>query len=188
MQSRNNSADHINNLVLRVAEGDVDAFPLLLSLYEPLISSSVSSFSYLGEYDDLRQEALTSFFLAAVSFDPNNGVSFGAYAKMCIRNRFVSLARKNKLMTSQENSDEIISKEEVTEGKGRDPLLLLLEEESCIQIEEYISHNLSDYENRVIRYHLSGNSVKEIASKVGRDPSSVQNALFRIRDKLKGLL
>ena len=53
---------------------------------------------------------------------------------------------------------------------------------------EQIEKTLSPYENEVWGYYVNGYSSKEIASKLNSGEKSIDNAIFRIRRKLKTLL
>jgi RNA polymerase sporulation-specific sigma factor len=55
-------------------------------------------------------------------------------------------------------------------------------------LKEQIEKKLSQYENEVWSYYVNGYSSREIATKLGSSEKSIDNAIFRIRRKLKTLL
>ena len=55
-------------------------------------------------------------------------------------------------------------------------------EEKLLSMAEKI---LSNYELRIFKMYLQGERTKEISAKIGKDEKSVNNAIFRIRSKLK---
>ena len=57
--------------------------------------------------------------------------------------------------------------------------------EECKQILDAIETGLSATEKSVLKLFLSGLSYCEIAEKIGSSPKSVDNALQRVRHKLK---
>ena len=89
-------------LIESAQKGDESAFEALLSRYEPLIDSLVKplldeTVSTVDECDDLHQEATIGFYRALMRFNyAQSEVSFGLYAKICIRNHLVSYLRKQR--------------------------------------------------------------------------------------------
>ena len=79
--------------------GDEGAFELLLGEYRPLVESQVKSAvrkspELSAEYDELMQEAGMALYAAAKKYRKSAEVTFGLYAKICVRNRIVSFVRK----------------------------------------------------------------------------------------------
>ena len=180
-------------LIDAARQGDQDAFARLLDAYDPLISSTVSKFKISGMSDadeeDLRQEAVLAFYSSLVSYDPNiSGVEFGLYAKVCICNRLVSQMRilKRHLSHSVVSYDtEKLLRQLASE---EDPASRIAELESERSLLRLINDNLSKYEQRVFRMYVSGMSASEMAKKLDSSEKSVNNAVYRIRKKLKTIL
>ena len=89
-------------IILAAKKGDQLAFAELNSAYAPLIDSMTDQFCGTEEKkksdrEDLRQEASVAFYRALMSYDADQTeVSFGLYAKICIRNHLISLLRKQR--------------------------------------------------------------------------------------------
>ena len=94
-------------LLRLVREGREDAFDTLAREYRKLIESTarraVRSVAESGfpegelTLDDLRQEARLAFYRAAMSYDADGvgkEVTFGLYAKVCMRNAMISELRR----------------------------------------------------------------------------------------------
>ena len=172
--------------------GDQLAFESLLDSYAPLIDSMTGRFSAptssVQDREDLRQEALIAFYRALVHFDTaQSEVKFGLYAKECIRNRLISYLRSQKrhenvVFLADDPADE--KQPEADE----DPARLLIEEESYLALSRRIHDALSEYENRIWWLYLSGRTASEIAQQVGTQEKSVQNAIYRIRKKLRAVI
>ncbi len=173
--------------LLLAKKGDPKAFEELLLAYSPLIESMVSAFlcndSESDESDDLRQEASIAFYSAIEHFDNTQEISFGSFAKICIRNRLISYSRKKR----QQPHTVSLECGEV-ESDASDPVQTLVEEENYLSLTRRIVSLLSPYENRIWWLYLSGRGAKEIANVVGKDEKSVQNAIYRIRKKLRSSL
>lgn len=176
--------------ILNAKSGDEAAVKELLGLYQPMIEAAVRKYSdrdgFSEDPEDLRQEATIAFCRAVQSFDPEqNEVTFGLYAKICVCNSLTSFRRKqegqNRLLPLPDDPDIDI-------GAHEDPGARLLEEEAYRTLARTVSETLSDYENKVWRLFLSGLTAKEIARISGKDEKSINNAIFRIRRKLREVI
>ena len=132
--------------------------------------------------EDLRQEACIALYRAVQSYDSTQvEVSFGLYAKMCVRNRLISYTRKLRRRESVLPLEERIKTEEdVAQG--------VVAEEAYMELYRRIESVLSPYESHVWWLYLSGQTTGAIAAKLGKDERSVQNAIYRIRKKLRAAL
>lgn len=193
MKNQSNSQDPSVVVLLKSAQdGDQKAFEELLRRYTPLIDSltgrffSSSTFS-VQDREDLRQEALVAFYYALMHFNTaQEDVQFGLYAKECIQNRLISHLRKlkhqNKVLL-MESETAIASDAELP-----DPSLHLVEQEAYVDLCNRVSKLLSEYENRIWWIYLSGRTAKEVAALLQTSERSVQNAIYRIRKKLRSEL
>ena len=182
-------------LIELAQQGDSNAFSELLTAYEPLISSTVSkTMSKMPELteadaEDLRQEAIIAFYSSLISYDFSiSNVEFGLYAKVCICNRLVSQMRIIKRHMSHSAplyDQDAIARIVSDEG---DPAARIIELESERSLLKLISESLSRYENKVFRMYVSGMSAADMATELDTTEKSVNNAVFRIRRKLKELL
>ena len=186
--------DAADTLLRRVAEGDQNAFEELAAQYAPLIASMSAHFApsfsktadgaAIGE-QDLAQEARLALYRAAKTFDSSKkGITFGLYAKICVRNSLVSLLRKS---SAGARASRRGTREEAA-ADGKDALSEFLSTTETGALRERIREVLSPYENRIFEQYISGMSVKQIALHADKTEKSVSNALYRTRVKIKGLL
>lgn len=178
------------NLIRLVREGDQEAFAQLLALYEPLLHAEVSHHAEgLDSFDaeDFRQVALLAFYRAVLGFDLSQcEVEFGLYAKICIANALVSQLRVVRRRISEVSvADEWFGEGDRGEG---DPARRVMEEEAAQQLHARIRTLLSPFENRVWSLYTAGLSAKEIGRMLGKEPHSIENAVYRIRRKLRSAL
>ena len=174
-------------------QGDEAAFERLLTDYAPLITSSVKNtiteFSFSdSDYEDLYQEAVIFFFRALNRYDTQqDGVAFGLFAKICIQNGLRTQAKKLKkrddLLACTDGTDPL----ENASSEGA-PSERLIEEERYVMLYQSVRATLSTYENRVWWLYLAGRTARDIANELGTDEKSVQNAIFRIRRKLRAII
>ena len=167
--------------ILAVKNGSDSAFSLLCEDYEALIESMVQSF-YENcpniDKDDLRQEARMAFYRAAVKFSlDQDGVTFGLYAKICIRNKLISVKRKyttQSKLKSKRNADQIGAVSEVIPTLPRRSLFT----EDAMAL-------LSPFEQKVFALYAQRCSYSEIARTLSRSEKSIDNAIYRIKSKLR---
>lgn len=181
----------LQSLIRAAQQNDDNAFEELLNRYTPLIESVTLQFATQNtssqDREDLRQEAILGFYKALTRFDTEqNEVQFGLYAKECIRNRLISYMRTEKKRVrvfplETEESADIADAEQ-------DPVNRLVEQENYLALYDQICRSLSPYENRVWWMYLSGRTAAEIGNQLGKDARSVQNAVYRIRRKLRAVL
>lgn len=185
--------DIVRNLILQVRKADQEAFEELLELYEPLISSFATRFSNNGvssqDVEDFRQELTVAFYNSTLSYDlSQTDVSFGLYAKICMNNFLITQLRvlkkrRNAEALSLDREAWILGEMEV----GEDPSNEIIRREEMRELNKKIKAVLSEFENKVWKYYVSGCSSREIAEALGKTEKSIDNAVFRIRQKLKGL-
>lgn len=179
------------SLLLKARDGDQSAFEALLEKYTPLIDASVLSCLEDGLYslyaDDFRQEAAVVFYNSVLTYDiGQNEVEFGLYAKICISNALRSQLRLLKKHTAERLADEADGELfALGADAAEDPSLRVLEREGLRELYSAIKEKLSALEYRVWRLYTSGRTARDIAALIGKDERSVNNAIYRIRKKLR---
>ncbi|MBQ8339161.1 MAG: sigma-70 family RNA polymerase sigma factor [Clostridia bacterium] len=175
------------NLIRRVREGEQQAFGELLTAYEPLVGAEVARAAAgvsPADVEDLRQVALLALYRAAMGYDlSQTEVEFGLYAKICIGNALSSQLRLVRRRTA-----EISLPAEYFVDGGEDPASRIMEEEAAALLHARIRGVLSPYENRVWSLYTTGLRSGEIARLLHKEPHSVENAVYRIRQKLRKAL
>ena len=185
------NSQEIYKLIDLVIIGDSDAFSALVEIYSPMLKKILNSYTTEDmskeDIEDLSQEELIAFYRAIINFDrKQQNVEFGLYAKICVTNSMISLKRA----AAKKSNESLIGDEEInsiTDPDGEIPKLFEMRE-SERELGEQIVKTLSAYENEVWSYYVNGYSSKEIAVKLNSSEKSIDNAIFRIRRKLKTLL
>ena len=183
--------EEINELIELVVSGDSDAFTKLVEIYNPLLKKILNAYTTeemsKEDVEDLSQEELIAFYRAIINFDKEQtDVEFGLYAKICITNSMISYKRA----AAKKSNESLIGDEEmnsITDPEGEVPKFFEMRE-SERELGQQIQKTLSGYENEVWSYYVNGCSTKEIAIKLNSNEKSIDNAIFRIRKKLKTLL
>ena len=181
--------NEIKSLILQARDGNDVAFSKLLELYEPLILAMLAKYAFdydeNGDRDDALQDLRVAFYRAVNGYDPEqNGVDFGLFAKICLKNALISRTRAKKAQGFEilpiEDAADICSPEQ--------PGDKIVEIESLQALLTLINENLSDYEKNVWNLYLEGKKPRLIAEHLGKDVKSISNALARIRAKLRSLI
>ena len=182
----------IEELVQAVKAGDSSAFEALEERYRGMMTAQASSFgssisaldrgsgSSLSA-DDLLQEAEIAFLRAARTYDPEgkSGVTFGLYAKICVRNALISLFRKDKAKMNRlrraggKKAIAPVSSASFDDRAGYEALLKSAKKE------------LSAFEFAVFEAQAGGMTPADTAKAIGRPVKSVYNALHRIKAKIR---
>ena len=132
----------------------------------------------------------SGFFRAIMSFDfEKTGIEFGLYAKICVSNA-LSTAVRNSQRSGR--GQPLIDYEEYfrysAADDSSDPAFRLIERENEESLRELISRNLSEFEKHVWDNYLEGKSSRQMSDELGKSERSIDNALYRIRKKLRSLI
>lgn len=184
----------LSSLLREIRLGDEKAFAALSVQYRPLAESMAARYAAKADaedglitLEDFRQEAGLALYRAALFYNgEQTDVSFGLYAKICIRNALVSLLRRVSHARKMRAAVHMaVSLEQAPED---DPLGHLLSTEAQSSIARQVAGVLSPYEMTIFEQYIAGKPPREIAERIGRPVKSVNNAVYRIKAKLKGLL
>lgn len=171
--------EETKELIARAKNCDQIAFEALSSLYLPLLNSLAKKYhaSCREEVslDDFMQEAQIAFSDAIVHYDAEGAkITFGAYAKVCVRNRLISCVRKLK-------SKKRV-KRELLEPMSNDVV------QDTVVYRELLNlagNTLSPYEKKILQLKADGHNAKEISIITGKSEKSVNNAIYRSRSKIR---
>ena len=173
-------------LAALVRQGQGEAFAELSARYLGLIRDKARQFEsgFAPEKEDLWQEGLLGLYAAAVSYR-EEGAAFSSYAAVCVQNRMTSAARKHSSSRNRPLNESVPLEAagEAASHQGPESLVELREDFQAFCKKMNVS--LSPLERRVLALYLSGCSRGEAAQKVGVPLRSYDNALHRVRAKLK---
>ncbi len=180
----------IEVLLNDVKSGKPLSFDAVYFLYLPLLGSATQKLMKAygiseSEYDDLFQEASLALYKAVFAFDNAKGVSFGHFAKICIQNRIISYIRSNK---SEAETEDVPYDFYCDTPGGSTPEQLIISEESVAGLNEKIASVLTEFEYSVFRLYLEDLSYEDISRALSKSKKSVDNAIVRIKAKLRKLL
>jgi len=187
-------------LILRLRDGDSAITDFIMDKYKNLVRSKAKAMFILGaDNDDLIQEGMIGLFKAVRDYDTGRDASFYTFAELCItrqiynaiqasgRQKHIPLNTYISLYATNGNQDmpesELIHT--IPAGRGNDPEELILEKEKLEVLEQIIDAELSIFEKAVLDLYLTGMSYTQIAAVLGKDIKSTDNALSRIKSKIR---
>ncbi len=170
----------LSDVLAAIQNGDQAAFASLLEAYRSLITSMVQSFSTscpTVDPEDLVQEASLALSDAAKTYRIGSvEVTFGLYAKICIRNRLISVQRKNRVKKKKTKED--------CQTRSSAKKISLPQDFSLAECKQVLSR----FENDVLTLYSEGRSYSEMAEELSCSVKSIDNALYRIKRKIRNLI
>ena len=184
-ENKPNCVGNDEELVVLAQNGDQAALNALLERYLATVRSVASrSFGASLETDDLAQEGMLGLLAAVYSYAPEKAASFHTYASVCISNRIRSAVRADtRLKHSPLNLSVPLTDENVSPGGN--PEDLFVASEQAEQLLLLLSTELTALELQVLRQYLIDRNYRTVAEKVNITEKAVDNALQRIRKKLR---
>lgn len=188
-------------LIDRLRQGEEPIMEYICTKYKEAVRRKAKTMYILGgERDDLIQEGMVGLFKAVRDYDSGRDASFATFADLCISrqmytavqaadrqkhiplNSYVSLYTGG-LVDGEGETREML--EQLEDREKLNPEELFLDKERVADMEQKISRELSGFEKQVLDLYLTGMNYTEIAKVLDRDSKSTDNALQRIRNKLK---
>ena len=190
--------DH--ELLQYISEKNEEASNIMFDKYNPLITNLANKLykhcNSLGlEINDLIQEGLLGLNSAIISYNENKDNIFYTYARKCIESKMISLivsARRQKHRLLNESislndkfDSDSLELEDYLGDNSYNPEYRFIEHEEEAELIETFSKKLTNFEEEVFLLKISGLNYKEISNLLDKDIKAVDNALQRIKMKLK---
>ncbi|MDE7283093.1 MAG: RNA polymerase sporulation sigma factor SigH [Lachnospiraceae bacterium] len=193
-------------LIMHLRDGEDGIIDFIMNKYKNLVRNKAKSMYILGaDGDDLIQEGMIGLFKAIRDFDSGRDASFFTFADLCISRQMytaVQASRRQKHIplntyislnaaagrNDDRNEDDIALVNILTLKSDQSPEEMVIDKENVEQLEKTIEKELSGLEKQVLDLYLTGMSYTQIAKVLGRDEKSTDNALQRIKNKLRKAL
>ena len=189
-------------LIDRLRRGEESIMDYICEKYKNLVRSKAKSMFILGaDNEDLIQEGMIGLCKAVRDFDAGRDASFYTFAELCISRQMYTAVQASKrqkhrplntyvsLDSSNTNNDDgrenLLLSELLTDRTEQSPEELFLDKERVADLERTIEEELSDFERQVLDLYLTGMTYTEIAKVLGRDEKATDNALQRLKSKIK---
>ena len=181
-------------LVELLRQGDTEVMDYLLEKYKFVVRQKARVL-YLagGEADDLIQEGMIGLFKAVRDFQTDKEASFATFARVCIdRQIYSAIQNSNRQKHQPLNSYVSLNQEDesspIWELSVENPESIIIDQETTEDLRKRISDYLSPMENKVLDLYLKGKGYVEIGGILNKSPKSVDNALQRIRSKIREVI
>lgn len=188
-------------LIIRLRDGESSITEYLMNKYKNLVRNKAKSMYILGaDGDDLIQEGMIGLFKALRDYDSGRDASFLTFADLCVSRQMytaVQASRRQKhiplntyislygnVSTDREGEQEELVNV-LAAHAGQSPEEVVIDRENVTQLEKAIEQELSNFEKQVLDLYLTGMGYQQIAKVLGKDDKSTDNALQRIKTKLK---
>lgn len=182
-------------LAQRAKNGDDEALADLIERYTPLVCMRARAYARgVMDVDDVYQEGMIALLKAVRNYREDTADSFRTFAAVCVNNKMLSavtahMRDKNAPMRSYLS----LSGREIPEdllaavSPETDPEKLVIASEESAARNRRIETLLSPFERQVLRLYLSSYSYEEMSRQLGSSTKAVDNALQRVRRKLRNV-
>lgn len=181
-------------LIQRLRAGETGIADYLIEKYKYLVRRKARAMFLIGgDTDDLIQEGMIGLFKAVRDYHPGKKASFVTFAQMCIDRQIYSAVQScNRQKHMPLNTYISLSQEDeespLAQAWVETPEEIIIDRENTRALEDEIKSALSPMENTVLNYYLEGKSYADIGMLMDKNPKSVDNALRRIRTKIRDYL
>jgi len=187
-------------LIDRLRRGETPIMDYICEKYKNLVRSKAKSMFILGaDNEDLIQEGMIGLFKAVRDYDVGRDASFSTFAELCINRQMYTAVQASKRrkhfplntyisLDSEETGDdrEGVNLAEFLADKAElSPEERFLDKERVAYLERIIEEELSDFEKQVFDLYITGMSYSQIAKVLGRDEKATDNALQRLKAKIR---
>lgn len=181
-------------------DGKDEVIDYLLDKYKCLVRRKARTmFLVGGDTDDLIQEGMIGLYKAVRDYDVRKEASFLTFANLCIdRQIYSAINASNRKKHSPLNSyisfpllnflNDNVTNELYMDKQNvnhRNPEDLYIDRENVLHIEHMLEKELSAFEYEVLKMYIDGADYIEIAERMDKKPKSIDNAIQRIKKKVK---
>lgn len=194
-------------LIVQLRDGDHAITDYIMEKYKNLVRSKAQSMYILGaDREDLIQEGMIGLFKAVRDYDTGRDASFFTFADLCVSrqmytaiqtagrlknaplNSYISIYEDYSQRNGNESGEEVKLINSLISPSEQNPEERVIDRENVERIEQMIQKELSSFEKQVLDLYLTGMSYGQIAKVLGRDEKSTDNALQRIKTKIRKAL
>lgn len=188
-------------LVRSARSGDRVGEAVLINRYQYLAHVKARSYFLTGaDHEDTVQEGMIGLFKAIRDYKEAELCSFRSFAILCITRQIITAVKtharkKHNPLSSYQSLDTQVPDESLLDTlaqrtlggseKSEDPLDLFIHEEELDSVVGILKEKLSDLEWSVFVEYLDGKSYQEIAQEIDCETKVVDNALCRIKHKIR---
>lgn len=191
-------------LINMLHESSEEAKDILFEKYKYIIDIEMKKYSRMAlilgyDYNDLYQDALVGFSDALNSYRDDKEAALSSFITLCVDRKLqVAIKKagrlKNKLLNESlslehiYNSYDLPLRDVLSDHSLNDPLENIVKEEKAEELVSLIKESLSDSEYEVYSLMVNGLKYDEIAVLLNKDLKQVDNAMQRIKSKIRKIM
>lgn len=205
MTMTNYQKQKIEDIVSAAQTGDDAAMEYVLEQYKSLVRILSRSFFLMdGDEDDLIQEGMIGLYKAVVGFSRDRGAAFETFASQCINRQLYSAVKKSNrqkniplnsyisIDSTEEGEDgnhaaSFVVLDKISVKAQQNPEDIVIGREEAGNMKRRLLGRLSNMEKEVLSLFLTGMTYQEIAEQMRKTPKAIDNALQRIKMKVRAL-
>ena len=195
--------DYNDNEVLSyIYENNEEASEILYKKYEPLINLTATKFfkyckSSGLELNDLIQEGMMGLTNAINHSDESKDTLLNTFARTCIERKMISIIvstrrQKHQVLNNsisfESFEDEQNKLDSILSDNSLNPEQQIINKEQTNNFFNKIKEELTELEMQVLDLKMAGFTYKEIGDILDKDCKAIDNAVQRIRVKVKKIL
>ena len=205
MSGKNQNYGHCTDdeLIDRLRQGESAIMDYICDKYKNMVRSKAKSMFILGaDNEDLIQEGMIGLFKAVRDYDMGRDASFFTFAELCVSRQMYTAVRASKRQkhlplntyvpldssASDDDREGGDLSELLSDRVELSPEEQFLDKERVAYLEKQIDKELSDFEKQVMDLYITGMSYAQIARVLERDEKATDNALQRLKVKIKKML
>jgi len=172
-----------DEIIIKINDGDYELLHIIMTRYHNVILYYVNKYCPKPYREDAVQEASFALYSAVKHYEPDKS-SFSSFATLCIKRSVIAVLKNQQ--RQKDIPDELISSiDELDIADCNSPEKIFFDREDLKALTDNIKLELSPLEYKVLQHYLTGESYRVIAERLNIPEKSVNNALSRIRRKLK---
>ena len=184
-------------LIEKLRLGDEKIMDFILDKYKPLVRKKANAMYLIGgDTDDLIQEGMIGLFKAIRDYNKEKESSFYHFAELCIGRQIYTVVEASNRkkhaplnsyvsLYSGTNEDGVVLADSLTTGAMENPEQMMIDQENLVLFMEHLKERLSKMEGQVLDLYLAGLNYQQIAEEMGKSPKAIDNALQRIKAKVR---
>ena len=202
----NNKEDELKNtndyeLIMLFREDDENAKNILFYKYRFIIDILMNKYKKYAlslniDYQELLSECNVGFSDGLRSFQEDKDTSLPTFLTLCIERRINNILRKYqtdkyKAIKDTYSLDTVYEDYNLLDfvsNEDYEPLKNMMESENYKELVSNIKESLTSYEYEVFTLLLKKISYQDIAKILNKSPKQVDNAIQRIKNKIKTLV
>ena len=191
-----------NELLMYISENDEDANEIMYKKYYYVIRDYalklINKAKLVGmDFNDLIQEGMLGLNIAINHYHEKENICFYTFACTCIKRKMISSivkgsGKKNSLLNNSisfdYSEDDLYKANYILVDKNPLPEDIVANKIMITDLLQILNKSLSKTEKEILMLRIKGLKYKEISEKLNKSFKTIDNAIQRIRVKIKNVM